>query len=73
MPTVDAVRPRLQALAATVIARRALLYTLTSTLAVSVTIANALQNQSNFYSVTVYLSKSGRSVLVCTLVVLCAK
>ncbi|KAI0045279.1 hypothetical protein FA95DRAFT_1495638 [Auriscalpium vulgare] len=56
----DIAPPRLQAL----VSHRVLLYTVTSTVAVSATIANALHNHSNFYSVTVYLSKSGGSVLV---------
>jgi E3 ubiquitin-protein ligase synoviolin len=46
------------------LSHRVLFYTLTSTVAVSATIASALQDHSNFYSVAVYLSKSGRSVLV---------
>ncbi|KAH9994003.1 hypothetical protein BJV77DRAFT_1102568, partial [Russula vinacea] len=47
-----------------VLSHRVSLYTFASTLAVSATVINALQNQSNFYSVAVYLSKSGASVLI---------
>ncbi|EIW82888.1 hypothetical protein CONPUDRAFT_101339 [Coniophora puteana RWD-64-598 SS2] len=43
---------------------RMLLYGVLSTAAVSVTIANALQSHSNFYSLAIYLSKSNRSVLI---------
>ncbi|KAF9264201.1 hypothetical protein L218DRAFT_979790 [Marasmius fiardii PR-910] len=43
---------------------RILLYVLISTLAVAAAITNALKNHSNFYSVTIYLSKSSRSLLV---------
>ncbi|KAI9463689.1 hypothetical protein BJY52DRAFT_1404767 [Lactarius psammicola] len=60
----DSFRPRLQSFAGSVLSHRAFLYSFASTLAVSATIINALQNQSNFYSVAVYLSKSGASVLV---------
>ncbi|KAF8626828.1 hypothetical protein AX15_004660 [Amanita polypyramis BW_CC] len=45
-------------------AHRVLAYSLLSALAVSLTVANALRNYSNFYSVAIYLSKSSRSVLV---------
>ncbi|KAI0066151.1 hypothetical protein BV25DRAFT_1879222 [Artomyces pyxidatus] len=60
----DVARPRLNSLAGSILSHRVLLYTLASSLAVSATIGNALQSHSNFYSVTVYLSKSGGSVLV---------
>ncbi|KAF8629198.1 hypothetical protein AX17_005783 [Amanita inopinata Kibby_2008] len=43
---------------------RVIAYSFLSFLAVSLTIANALRNFSNFYSVAIYLSKSSRSVLV---------
>jgi hypothetical protein len=43
---------------------RIFLYTLVSTVTVLSAVANALKNHSNFYSVTIYLSKSGRSILV---------
>ena len=55
---------RMQPLAASLSSHRILVYSLVSTLAVSVAIANALKNHSNFYSVAIYLSKSNRSVLV---------
>ncbi|KAI0320765.1 hypothetical protein OF83DRAFT_1052428 [Amylostereum chailletii] len=64
MPLADVIRPRVQSMAGELLSRRTLLYTCISTLAVSLVIANALQNYSNFYSVAVHLSKSGRSVLV---------
>jgi E3 ubiquitin-protein ligase synoviolin len=60
----DALRPRLQSFTDSILSHRVVLYTFASTLAVSATVVNALQNQSNFYSVAVYLSKSGPSVLV---------
>ncbi|KAH9061217.1 hypothetical protein EDB87DRAFT_1576298 [Lactarius vividus] len=60
----DSLRPRLQSFAGSVLSHRVFLYSFASTLAVSATVLNALQNQSNFYSVAVYLSKSGASVLV---------
>ncbi|KAH8979116.1 hypothetical protein EDB92DRAFT_1806715 [Lactarius akahatsu] len=60
----DSFRPRLQSFAGSVLSHRVFLYSFASTLAVSATVLNALQNQSNFYSVAVYLSKSGASVLV---------
>lgn len=46
-------------------AHRVLAYSLLSFTALTITILNALRNYTNFYSVTVYLSKSSRSVLVC--------
>ncbi|KAI0305634.1 hypothetical protein B0F90DRAFT_1808856 [Multifurca ochricompacta] len=60
----DSLRPRLQSFAGSILSHRIFLYTFASTLAVSTTVINALQNHSNFYSVVVYLSKSGASVLV---------
>ena len=60
----DSLRPRMQSFAGSVLSHRVFLYSFASTLAVSATVINALQNQSNFYSVAVYLSKSGASVLV---------
>ncbi len=60
----DFFRPRLQSLTGSVLSHRVFFYTFASTLAVSATVINALQNHSNFYSVAVYLSKSGASVLV---------
>lgn|ERR1700722_5214070 len=64
MPLNDIFRQRTQALVASLTSYRILLYALVSTLAVSAAIANALKNQSNFYSVAIYLSKSNRSVVV---------
>ena len=61
---MDTLRPRMQSLAGSLVSHRLLLYTLSSTIAVSAVIANALRIHSNFYSITVYLSKSGHSVLV---------
>ncbi|KIY48035.1 hypothetical protein FISHEDRAFT_44057 [Fistulina hepatica ATCC 64428] len=40
-----------------------LIYSIFSVLAVSATVVDALRDQSNFYSVVIYLSKSSRSVL----------
>jgi len=60
----DSLRPRLQSLTGSILSHRVVLYSFASTLAVSATVVNALQNHSNFYSVAVYLSKSGASVLV---------
>jgi hypothetical protein len=60
----DSFRPRLQSFAGSILSHRVFLYTFASTFAVSATVINALQNHSNFYSVAVYLSKSGASVLV---------
>ncbi|VDC03607.1 unnamed protein product [Peniophora sp. CBMAI 1063] len=60
----DVFQPRGQSLTTYLLSHRVFLYTLASTVALSATIANALANHSNFYSVAVYLSKSGRSVLV---------
>ncbi|KAJ7287351.1 hypothetical protein C8J57DRAFT_1430947 [Mycena rebaudengoi] len=65
MPTVGQIlRERTQALTGSLSAHRIFLYAVFSFFAVSVTIANALRNYSNFYSVAIYLSKSSRSVLV---------
>jgi len=60
----DSLRPRLQSFTDSLLSHRVFFYTFASTLAVSATVFNALQSQSNFYSVAVYLSKSGASVLV---------
>lgn len=70
---MDALRPRLHSLAGSLISHRLLLYTLSSTVAVSAVIANALRIHSNFYSITVYLSKSGHSVLVRHSIAACAR
>lgn len=62
MPAVaDLLRQRVHPL---ITSNRTLVYGFVSTLAVSIAIANALKNHSNFYSVAVYLSKSSRSLLV---------
>ena len=64
MPFNDLLRQRMQPLANVVTAQRFTLYALASTIAVVGVIANACRNYSNFYSVAVYLGRSGRSVLV---------
>ncbi|KAI0633905.1 hypothetical protein C8Q77DRAFT_1057555 [Trametes polyzona] len=64
MPLHDAVRQRLQPLTSAVTSNRIFLYSVFSTFAVAATIANACRAHSNFYSVSIYLSKSSRSVLV---------
>lgn len=66
-------RRGLQPLAPAFTSNRILWYSVFSTLVTSLAIANACQNYSNFYSVAVYLSRSGRSLLVSMLPdVLCA-
>ena len=60
----DSLRPRLQSFTDSLLSHRVFFYTFASSLAVSATVFNALQSQTNFYSVAVYLSKSGASVLV---------
>lgn len=64
MPFNDLLRQRVQPLANVVTAQRFTLYALASTIAVVAVIVNACRNYSNFYSVAVYLGRSGRSVLV---------
>ncbi|KAJ7755701.1 hypothetical protein DFH07DRAFT_743121 [Mycena maculata] len=65
MPTIGQIlRERTQALTGSISSHRIFLYALFSFFAVSVAIANALRNYSNFYSVAIYLSKSSRSVLI---------
>ncbi len=64
MPLNDAIRQRVRPLTAAVTSNRIMLYALFSTGAMLAAIANACRNQSNFYFVTVYLSISGRSLLV---------
>jgi hypothetical protein len=64
MPFNDLLRHRMQPLANAVTAQRFTLYALASTIAVMAVIANACRNYSNFYSIAVYLGRSGRSVLV---------
>jgi len=53
-----------RAVARTLNSHRILAYSVLSTLAVVGVIVNALKSYGNFYSVTIYLSKSSRSVLV---------
>ena len=64
MPFNDLLRQRMQPLANVVTAQRFTLYALASSIAVVAVIANACRNYSNFYSIAVYLGRSGRSVLV---------
>lgn len=64
MPFNDLLRQRMQPLANVVTTQRFTLYALASTIAVVAVIANACRNYSNFYSIAVYLGRSGRSVLV---------
>ncbi|KAG5636360.1 hypothetical protein H0H81_008308 [Sphagnurus paluster] len=63
MPLNDVLRHRMHALAGVINSHRIAIYSFVSLLAVSVAIANALRNYSNFYSVAISLSKSNRSVL----------
>ncbi|KAK0504950.1 hypothetical protein EDD18DRAFT_1316142 [Armillaria luteobubalina] len=63
MPVNPALRQRARAVATSINSHRILLYGTLSTVAVCAAVANALKNYSNFYSVTIYLSKSSRSVL----------
>ena len=51
-------------LAAAFTSSRIFLYAMFSVVATITTIANACRNYSNFYSVAIYLSRSGRSLLV---------
>ncbi|KXN90192.1 E3 ubiquitin-protein ligase HRD1 [Leucoagaricus sp. SymC.cos] len=65
MPPLDlALRQRTSTLFRSFASHRIQLYSLISVIAVSAVVLNALRNYSNFYSVSIYLSKSGRSVLV---------
>ncbi|KAG6832493.1 hypothetical protein H0H87_001418 [Tephrocybe sp. NHM501043] len=63
MPLNDVLRHGTHALAVSLNSHRFLLYIAVSLFVVSLTIANALRNYSNFYSVAISLSKSNRSVL----------
>lgn len=63
-PLNELLRQRTQGVIGLVNSHRVLLYTSLSTLAVAAAIGNALRNNNNFYSLAIYLSKSGRSVLV---------
>ncbi|EED79417.1 predicted protein, partial [Postia placenta Mad-698-R] len=64
MPIHDVVRQRLQPFTSAVTSNRILLYSVFGTAALVGTVANACRTYSNFYSVTIYLSRSSRSVLV---------
>ncbi|EJF60481.1 hypothetical protein BD309DRAFT_971787 [Dichomitus squalens] len=64
MPIHDVLRQRVQPLTAALTSNRIFLYCIFSVFAVAATIANACRAHSNFYSVSIYLSKSSRSVLV---------
>ncbi|KAI6135786.1 hypothetical protein EV401DRAFT_1844089 [Pisolithus croceorrhizus] len=64
MPWSDLVRPTQSTVVSSLYAHKMLLYALVSSVAVITTIANALKRHSNFYSLTIYLSKSNRSVLI---------
>ncbi|KAH9851484.1 hypothetical protein C2E23DRAFT_869396 [Lenzites betulinus] len=64
MPLHDVLRQRLQPLTSAVTSNRIFLYAVFSLFAVAATIANACRAHSNFYSVSIYLAKSSRSVLV---------
>ncbi|TEB37547.1 hypothetical protein FA13DRAFT_1771004 [Coprinellus micaceus] len=62
-PSNEVLRQRLQTLAQFANTHRFFIYTFVSLTALGAVITNALKNQSNFYSVAIYLSKSSRSVL----------
>lgn len=64
MPFNDFIRQRMQPLTSAFTANRIFLYAVFSTFATLATIGNACRIHSNFYSVSVYLSRSGRSLLV---------
>lgn len=65
MPPLDLpLRHRTNVLFRSLLSHRIQLYSVASVVAVSAVILNALRNYSNFYSVAIYLSRSGRSVLV---------
>ena len=64
MPWNDVLRRRMQPLTAAMTSNRIIVYAIFSTGAMMGAILNACRNQSNFYAVTVYLSRSGRSLLV---------
>ncbi|KAK7035235.1 E3 ubiquitin-protein ligase hrd1 [Paramarasmius palmivorus] len=63
-PLNQLLRRPAQSLMLSVTSHRILAYVFFSVLAVVAAVANALKNHSNFYSVTIYLSKSSRSVLI---------
>ncbi|KAI0790879.1 hypothetical protein C8Q75DRAFT_865544 [Abortiporus biennis] len=58
------VRQRMQPLTAALTSNRIMLYGIVSTIAMLAAVANACRSHSNFYSITVYLSRSGRSLLI---------
>ncbi|KAI0093330.1 hypothetical protein BDY19DRAFT_923299 [Irpex rosettiformis] len=64
MPFDGFMRRGLHPISSALTSNRILWYSLFSTLATTAAIANACRNYSNFYSVAVYLSRSGRSLLV---------
>ncbi|RPD54199.1 hypothetical protein L227DRAFT_556717 [Lentinus tigrinus ALCF2SS1-6] len=64
MPIHDVLRQRMQPLTSAMTSNRIFLYCVLSTFAVVATIANACRAHSNFYSVSIYLSRSSRSVLL---------
>lgn len=64
MPLHDMLRQRAQPFTAAITSNRIFLYSVFSTFAVAATIANACREHSNFYSISIFLSNSSRSVLV---------
>ncbi|RDX40453.1 hypothetical protein OH76DRAFT_1412959 [Lentinus brumalis] len=64
MPIHDVLRQRMQPLTAAMTSNRIFFYCVFSIFAVVATIANACRAHSNFYSVSIYLSRSSRSVLI---------
>ncbi|KAF8057006.1 hypothetical protein FPV67DRAFT_1431016 [Lyophyllum atratum] len=64
MPLNDVLRHRTHALASTFNSRRILCYNIASLIAVSIVIASALCDDSDFHSAVISLSKSSGSVLV---------
>lgn len=68
MPFNDIIRRGLHPLGSVFTSNRILLYSVFSTFAVLGAVINACRSHSNFYSVSIYLSRSSRSVLVCILI-----
>ncbi|KAH9913456.1 uncharacterized protein BXZ73DRAFT_92953 [Epithele typhae] len=64
MPLHDILRQRAQPFTAAITSNRIFLYSVFSTFAVAATVANACREHSNFYSVSIFLSNSSRSVLI---------
>jgi hypothetical protein len=64
MPPLLLLRQRTHSVLRSALSHRVQLYSLLSLAAVSAVVFNALRSYSNFYSVTISLSKSSRSVLV---------